>query len=431
MNWLLRWQADPRARAAWTWIRKLLPLVGASILLGTAAQMSFRGTDPAGPDPRWVRGCDLVSFWAGGSILDDGDAATLYTRKKNRKYLKALYPPKPPRYAFAYPPPIYQLFALPQPRLDYLVSAKLLMFGIAVLHAIGAALVVATAAPLNRWRDIALGLAIALPAAESVITSGQLGGLWVFLLGSGLYLRARGHPLVSGAVLAGMWMKPSLGLPAAVAFLLFGEWRVVLGMIAGGLGILGASLLAGGGPAWLGYLGRLRDPVDYLEDFWIHRMRQVTLRAALATVSADEAISRALGWVGVTLGIALSAWTRWQGRGGGEDPARRALALGATMSALFLATPHLFEYDLGMHLPGLVAAAAWIVAGRARWPRRGAALWLLAYFAGAIAFLDEKIHFNLATLVVGAWVLWMGLELRRSGEPGAGQARASSAAQRA
>lgn len=427
MSWLRRWLADPRAQLAWSRIRRLAPLVGAAILLGTAAQMSFRGEDPAGPDPKWIRGCDLVSFWVGGTILDDGDAATLYARKKNRKYLVALYPAKPPRYAFAYPPPVYQLFAIPQPRLDYLLSAKVLMFAMAAAHAAGAAMLLATSAPLRRWRDLALGFLIALPAAGSVITSGQLGGLWVLCLGAGFFLRHRGHSVLGGVVMAGLWMKPSLGLPVALAFAWMGERRVVLGMVLGGLGILGTSLAAGGGPAWLGYLGRLQDPVDYLEDFWIHRLRQVTLRATLATLSGDEAVSRALGWIGVSLGILLSAWVRWQGRGDRENAPRRDLALGATMSALFLATPHLFEYDLGMHLPALVAAAAWMAAGRARWPWVGAALWLASYFAGAIAFAGSAVHFNLATLLVLAWVAWMGMELRASRD----YARDSSKAQRA
>jgi hypothetical protein len=401
-----------------------LAVFAALALLGVAGVMSFVGQDPAGPDPHLNRGIDLVSFWAGGEVLYEGDAASLYHRKRTEPIFKALFPPHPPRYPIVYPPPVYQVFALAQPMMSFFTGAKVCQLLLAVFHLVGAALVVASVRALRPWRSQALAAAFVLPGAISMVLSGQLCGFWVLLLGSGLALRARGRHLAAGLALAGLWVKPTLAAPVFLAFGLLGEWRLLAGMILGGAGILAASLVGGGETAWLAYLAQVRHPAGMMKSLWIRWPRQVNLRTLFAQVAPHPHVRSLLGWTGVIAGLAFAVWValpfrRSQAPGGpvsGDRDDRSALVAdlrtGAVLSALLLATPHFFEYDLGMHLFAMAASLAWLLAGHARWPRIGTVLLLVTWLAGLFVEVNPYLHFSLSAISVLAWVVWMAWELR-------------------
>jgi len=83
------------------------------------------------------------------------------------------------------------------------------------------------------------------------------------------------------------------------------------------------------------------------------------------------------------------------------------------LSAGLLAAPHLFDYDLGMHGVGLAAGAAWLLQPRrARRRRLGGWLWIGAYLAVLAYPAARWLHLHLGVLVLGAWIVWMTLELR-------------------
>jgi hypothetical protein len=403
--------------------RAFLPVLAALGLFGVAAIMSFVGEDPAGPDPRWNRGMDLVSYWAGGTVLAEGDGATLYKTGRTTEGFKALFPPDPPTYPMVYPPPVYQAFAIPQPGISYVSAAKFLLFLAAAAHMAGAAFIVAAVRALRPWRSWALAAAFVLPGAVSVVLSGQLSGFWVLALGGAFYLRSRGRPLAAGAALSVVCLKPTLAAPTLLTFALLAEWQVLAGVVLGGLGILLLSLAGGGADAWLGWVDKMRHPDKVIENIWIRWPRQITLRTLLAQLAPRRAWRNAFGWTGVAAGLALGAWIAlplrraWLAPSGDADPSGRigllpALRAGAVLSALLLATPHLFEYDLGMYLVGMAASLAWILGGHARWPRPGAFLLLLAWLAGLFVEVNPYLHFDLSAISVLGWVVWMAWELK-------------------
>jgi hypothetical protein len=390
-------------------MRPLLPSLAFVVLFGVVGIFAFVGEDPSGPEARRQRGMDLIHYWVAGTLLDGGEAAQLYDSRAYRPEYKRLHPIRPPRYPVGYPPPIYQLFSLPQPAISYLTGAKLLLAGFAALHALGAALFVAAARLPTSIRPTAFALAVALPGAISSVMSGQLGGLWVLALGGGWWLRGLGRPVAAGVVLGLLFMKPTLALPVGLAFLLLGELRLLGGLLLGGAGVLALSLAAPDGPvAWSAYFGRLSDPADLVGDFWIHWYRQGTLRnLAAGLAGARSTWAAPLGGLGMAVGLAGAVALAWRNRRG----ANPELVAPAVLSWCLLAAPHLLEYDLGLHLPALLASAVWLASGRALHPRVGAVLLAAAWAAGALVLLSKGSRVNLTALALGLWAAWLAVEV--------------------
>lgn len=389
-----------------------LPRLAAVLLLLLALVFIVGGKDPAGVHPGFVRGVDLASYWIGGTILAAGDDEELYSRRRSAAELKALFPPKPPFYPVAYPPPIYQLLALPQPTVPYAVAARVMLGLFAALHLVGATLVVRAGPDLGKWRGAVLAAAFVCPGAVSVVVSGQLAGLWVTFLGLGLWARAQGRPILGGVALAGLWLKPTLAAPAFFALVLLGEGQLIGGMILGGGLILAASLAAGGFVAWQEYVELMLHPGKVMKSMFSRIDRHLTLRALFAGIAPKDWAATA-GWVGAGVAAIGAAALSWVGRRADDAPSR-ALRFSAVLVAAFLASPHFYEYDAALHLPATVASAAWLASGRAAYPRAGWVLGLLGLLAGGIVLVDKFIGFNLATILVAAWVGWMGAELARA-----------------
>jgi hypothetical protein len=81
------------------------------------------------------------------------------------------------------------------------------------------------------------------------------------------------------------------------------------------------------------------------------------------------------------------------------------------LSWCLLAAPHLLEYDLGLHLPALLASAVWLASGRALHPRVGAVLLAAAWAAGALVLLSKGSRVNLTALALGLWAAWLAVEV--------------------
>ncbi|GDX82344.1 hypothetical protein LBMAG42_41550 [Deltaproteobacteria bacterium] len=413
--------SEPLPPPRWTHRARILPWIAAAALLTLTAVMSFVGEDPGGPIPKKVRGMDLVQYWAGGAVIAAGDAEHLYVRKRTEREIKAIYPPKPPGYMMGYPPPIYQLAALPQAALSYPAAAKVTMFAATLLHLAASAWLLRNVATLRSWLPWALALAFLLPGAIQTTIAGQLGGLWLAFLALAWRLRAKDRGVLAGMTLAFFMVKPTLLAPVGLAFCALGELQVLLGVALGCTAIVTASWAApGGAVAWDAWLHRAADPAAMLSQFWHFSSRQINLRSLIGGLFTDKSTANLAGWAGMALGGALTfatAWPRWRDRSalaaaaGVVDPDRANLQLGAVLSAAFLTGPHFLEYDFALHLVGLAASAAWLVGRRARWPRAGA--WLLAgaWLSVAVIKLNKPIHFNVTTVLVVSWVAWMCAEL--------------------
>lgn len=373
-----------------------------------AAFIALFGPDPEGPLQLQIRGGDLVSFWAGGALITAGDGARLYEPDRANAVFAALDPGRTFSYALGYPPPIYQLMATLQPTLSYFAVAKILLLANAAAHILAARLVVRATPALHPWRREAMAAAILLPAAFVNLMSGQLSGLWTLSMAGAVALWSAGRPRVAGLALAPLLLKPTLGGPVLLAFVLCGEGAVVGGMIGGGAILLSLSLAAGGAEAWGAWAQTMRDPEQLARDFLGFWRREVGLRTLFSTLAPDRSLIRSFGWVGMGLGAGLALGVAALARRVREA----SLSFGAVLAAVLLASPHLLDYDFGLYLPAMAAAAGWLLSGRARWPRTGAVLCGAAWLTGTARVLHGWSHTSLSTLAVLAWVLWLAAELR-------------------
>ncbi len=370
------------------------------------------GEVPPGPRPSVPLGGDLVAFWAGGALLQaDGGGGTPYDRPAALALLARLFPESPPRYRLAYPPPIYQVFALGQ-FLTYPRAASLLVLGMAALYSLGVAALLAGFPSLRGRRAVAWALLWASPAAVMMSLTGQLSGAWVLIVGGAAWAWSRGRGVLAGLLLGLLWLKPTLAVPVGLGLVITGQGRALLGFVAGGALVLGVSLAAGGGELWQGYLEMVRGTPDLTQRMWVYPERQFTLRTLLSLPARHSGLAVPLGWGGIALGVTLCAAlapVTWRAA---RRPATAMLARGAALSAALLAAPHLFDYDLGLHGIGLVASACLLAEGRARWPRIGWSLTGAAYLAPLAYPSAALLRLNVGTLALVAWVVWMAFELR-------------------
>ncbi len=399
-------------------LRRTLAPIALAILLGIALFTAFWGPAATAPNSAKLRGLDLVSFWAPATVLDRGDGADIYTKKPIRAEFKKLHPSKPPGYPIGYPPPIYQLFSLPQPALGYLDTVRAILLAMPLVHALAALwMVAAVRVPLSdprrgSWRELALGFAIAAPGAISTIVSGQLGGVWTLSAAIALWAWSRGRRPLAGVALAVLWMKPTLALPMVLTLVLLGEGTILSSMVAGGAAMLALSLAAHGTEPWLAYFHRMSAFDKALDDFWIYRHRQVNVRGLVGILVPSASWRESLGWIAAGGATLYVGWVSVATKAAATSDALSAdLRRGLVLAAALVAGPHMFEYDLGLDVFAMAVSLAWLWTGRASWRRAG---WLslgAAWAAPLITSVPYVSKLALPTWSLLFWIAWMTAEL--------------------
>ncbi len=398
-----------RGRIALTSWNRRLPWVAvavAAILVAVMAGVQRPGQGEAPPGVRAAvpLGGDLIAFWAGARILEDR-ADELYHRPRVLADLQGLFPELPPRYRLAYPPPVYQATALLLP-LGYRWAMALQLVAMALLFALGARALVAASPGLARHRGIAWALLAAGPPMVMTAVTGQLSGVWFALAAGATLAWVRGRRLTAGLLLGLLCAKPTVAAPVALALVLAGQGWTLVGFVAGGALLLAASLALGGADAWRAYLDLLRSTPDLTQRMWLHPDRQLTLRSLVALPARWGELAAPLGWIGVALGGGLCAAIAPRAWRCARDPRTAALGWGLALSASLLAAPHLFDYDLGLHGPLLVASAALLLAGSPGRSRLGWALLAAAYLAPLGFPAARWLGLSVGTIGLLAWVVW-------------------------
>jgi hypothetical protein len=399
---------------AWNPSARLLALV---LCLGpviAAGIMAHAGEDPAGPNPHYRRGGDLIQFWGGGALLAEGATPEeFFDTESFRRRLNRVDPEHPPpHYTPAYPPPTYQMFR-PLGRLDYPLASKILLWGLLLPFGLGCALLVRSAG-YRRGPGLEAGLLLwCSPTAQLAISTGQLSGLWVCMLGGGVLLWSRGRRWLGGAVLGLLCMKPTLAAPVVLALALAGQWRALGGFALGGAGLLVWSVAAGGEGLWLAYLKVLAEGPGLTQSLWINPARQFTFRTLLACPFEGSELAVPLGMAGTLAGLSLALWMRWRVRGLLAEAPDSLAALAVLLSASAFASPHVYDYDLGLHFPLLIWAALHVHERKAVHPRAGLLLCIGFFLSPLLLRLSGLLDFSLGSLLLLSVLIWAGMEMGR------------------
>ncbi len=317
-----------------------------------------------------VPGQDWVVFHTAAARLFAGDLALLadpraFTDEMNRSHAAVFAQPISVLHPFIYPP-VTLMLAAAFGWLPYVAS-------LVAFLAVTAALLVAA---LCRWEPGGAGRAwliagvLACPATAFTLGAGQLSFLVAACVLAGMAL-LQTRPVLAGLVFSLLCLKPQFVPLIPVALLAGRHWRAVAGGLAGGLGLVLASIAVAGMGAWVSWirlatgqnplLGRMIDVVR-LYDQSVHTcLRRLGLGEGAA--GAGQLAASALSAICIWLVFARSPAT---------PPRQRLIVL---LCALVFGAPHVGDYDAVLLA---IAAVLCLIDGRHVW--LAAAVWLATMF---------------------------------------------------
>ena len=293
-------------------------------------------------------GVDFASFWAAGRLALDGQPALAYDLTAHRAVemtvanMGGLMP-------FPYPPPF--LFAVTAFAFaPYWLAYLAWIVATAALYFVAARLFVA-----DRY-------AFAHPASLVNAAIGQNGFLTsgIFLAGASAVVT---RPILGGAILGLLIIKPQLALLLPVALLAARNWRAIGAAAASALVLLAASAMVFGMDAFRGFLAMSGNYAGFMAaDRW-NWAEQTSIFGFLRSAGAPQAVALGVQGVGA-LAAAAVTWRAWSR---GWDDRVPVLA-----AATLLVPPYVFTYDSLL----LIAPLGVLLGDRQRlW--RPAIVWLL------------------------------------------------------
>jgi hypothetical protein len=283
-------------------------------------------------------GTDFASFYAAGSLVLDGRAASVYDMAAHYAREQLFFGAHTPYYAWFYPP-FFLLIATPLAALPYLAALAIWQFVtfagyFAVMRAI------LLTAPLTRSQTV-LGLlaTAAFPAVFINLGHGQNGFLTAALLGGALIALPR-RPILAGVLFGLLAYKPQFGLVIPVALLAAGQWRSI------GAAALTVAALALGTAAlfgldiWTAFAASTElSRKLLLQDGDVGFEKLQSVFAAIRTWGGG--VSFAYVMQGLVSAVVVGS-VAWVWRSSRDDCVKAATLSAATA----LASPHILDYDL-------------------------------------------------------------------------------------
>lgn len=334
---------------------------------------------------------DFLSYWAAGRLALQGRASSAYDIAAHRAVELSVLPHMG-LIPFPYPPPF--LFAVSPFALFPMAWAFALW--ILVTGGLYVAAMRRTGSP-------------ALPLAHpSVVTNGligQNGFLTTAIFASGLRLLPR-SPVLGGAILGLLSIKPQLAVLLPVALVAGREWRALAAMALSAAGLWLAALALFGPASYEGFLGMLPRYAAFVAAAKWPWSELASPFALFSFYGMRPGVALALH-TAIAVGAAAAVCRLWWR---GADS--RAAGL---VAAALLVPPYLFTYDALF----LSVAFAWLMQRRLYAELAGAWLLCLLPVAGSFGFYSGPNTVPLAAILC----LWTASRPRlapaRSNEVGA------------
>lgn len=358
---------------------------GYAVILGLASLALLVNSylKAMGPD-----GTDFLAFWGAGNVTAGGDPASAYDLAVQERVQTGTG--SEGWFAFVNPPPFLFLAA----------PFGALPFPVAWIAWVGVTFA------LWAWASVAAfprywPLVLVFPGALLAAGHAQTGLLTGALLVGGVVALEKRRPLLTGALLGALIIKPHLAL--LLPFWLAGgkQWRTFLATAASAIGLLLLSWLLFGMETMLGYTTSWDasaaimagdDPEFYL--------RMATLYSQLRLFAPVEL---ALA-VNALAALAMITLAFLSGKRFGGDP----LASGAfVLAATALTSPYLFSYDL----PFLILPLLWLVREGLRdgfrpYEKLGLVLLFVAPYATRAAALPLGVNLMPLASLILVWLVW-------------------------
>lgn len=334
-----------------------------------------------------AQGSDFLAFWGAGRAVLSGAAEFAYDLGwQERTQTAAGFEGW---YAFVNPPP-FLFLVTPFAAVPYPVAW---IAWVVVTYTAWAAVSVRAFPRLWPFVLAFPGALIAAGHAQNGFVTGALlvGGVW--------WIDRR--PVLAGALLGALIVKPHLALLVPFWLAAGGRWRAFAAAAASAVGLLALSWLVFGTNAMVGYADSWQASAAIMRaadaDFLL---RMATPYSQVRLYFGETVALIAAGAVGLAmLALVTASWRRF----GGDALASGALMLAATV----FASPYLFNYDL----PFLVLPILWLVSegmrsGFREWEKLAlVALWFAPYATRAAAL---PLGLNLMPLASAllVWLVW-------------------------
>ena len=248
---------------------------------------------------------DYTDMWAAGHLVALGQGDTLFDLSAFNAALHTMFGAGFPHQVWPYPPPIL-LLAVPLSMLPLLPGF--------LLYTAGTAALLWLALRSGGLTRAACAAVLLSPAFADNALAGQNGSLTAALLYGGLFLVQR-RPVVAGAILGALVIKPQFVMLVPLCLIASGNWRALLAMVTSASLLIVASALLFGVDAWIGFLVHTRPMIAaILEAPWQALPAQQNFASPLMaarSVGASMAVAYGLQ-TAVTLLCGAVAWRTWR-----------------------------------------------------------------------------------------------------------------------
>jgi alpha-1,2-mannosyltransferase len=283
---------------------------------------------------------DYVSFHAAGTLARAGTPALAYDRAAHEAVEARLAGPGA-GYQFFFYPPTFLLLCAALAALPY--AAAFLGFQAASLAAF-----LATARAILPPIPGRLAGLLAIPSGFWTVSLGQNAFLTASLMAAGTaWIDTR--PLLAGAALGGLVIKPHMLALVPVALLAGRRWRALAAFTLAAGTLAALALLLFGPATWQAWLAALRDTPGIFAGGRIRIEAQASLAGAALMLGAPARAALALQAAAILAAAAAAAWI-WRR---GSIEARGAILAAGTI----LAMPVVLFYDLML----AAVAAIWLL----------------------------------------------------------------------
>jgi len=274
-------------------------------------------------------GADFITFWGASYLGLQGRAHEAYDLARIYAAEQVAVPALKVRFAWFYPP-AFHLLVLPLALLPYLLSY--LAFILSTLAAYVAVLRQIVRAPLAMW-CVAGFSGVWLNAVQ-----GQNAFLTAAIAAAALLCLER-RPVLAGALVGLLAIKPHLATLFPLALLAIGAWRAIGAAAATALAVTALGIAVLGTPVSSAFLGGLATAREALESGDLPWSKMPSVFASLRLLGASLPAAY-LAHISVACAAVALVWRAW--RNGADARLRNAIL----MTATFFASPYVYDYDL-------------------------------------------------------------------------------------
>lgn len=376
-------------RTATVFAALLFPLSLCVVILKTAQSAAGFSS------PLW--GNDFVPFWVGVKLYRFGGAEALFDPSLMERFQAEVL--EGGSLLLWHYPPTY-LFAL-WPLGNMTIWTSFAVFSILSISAwyLIARLKIPTLGLLGFF------FVFGAPAVTVCILQGQNGLLTAALFAGALIARDKGLNWLAGALIAGLLIKPHLGLLIPVALIAARDFRIFSRAAILSILFVISTLLAFGPDIWIRFFNNaaVLDVAIKSGDLW---SQQPGLFAFASLLGASYPVAMLLHGLGAACAVLL-IWMIWQ-----DKDAPRSLQNAALLTGALMITPFAFRYDMTLTLMGL----AFVVAYQERFGWRPGEKALIGCFwivPAVMPALAEATSFQIGTPALLGQFLYINLLYRR------------------